>query len=142
MELETFQVTVSDDNEQTDTYTDKNNTESSSVSSSIPKKQSEAWKHFTKANDYETSKKVTCNYCFKQFICRQGSTTNLNNHIKKRHYTRLQNTGSNESVNIMNLFTSAKVTNIYILNIYSILYINLYYFKFSGYMTIIRCKKN
>jgi hypothetical protein len=49
------------------------------------RKKSDVWKHFTKAADYETSKKAICIHCKSSYVCSGGSTRSLWRHVKKAH---------------------------------------------------------
>jgi hypothetical protein len=43
------------------------------------------WKHFIKADDYATSKKVTCKYCNATLTATGGSTSSLIAHLQRKH---------------------------------------------------------
>jgi hypothetical protein len=60
-----------------------------SQESSRKKGNSEIWKHFEKAADYETSKKVDCIHCNKSYVCRDGTTGNMWRHVKNAHPRKL-----------------------------------------------------
>jgi len=60
---------------------------SESQESSLQK--SEMWKHFKKAVDYETSKKVGCIHCSKSYVCKDGSTKSMWRHVKSAHPRKL-----------------------------------------------------
>jgi hypothetical protein len=47
------------------------------------KLRSRVWSHFIQAADYKTSKQSTCVHCGKTFKSHYGSTSSLNQHLKK-----------------------------------------------------------
>ena len=98
-----------------------------SISIEEASKNSVVWIHFIKDANFVNNKKATCKYCKKIYTCSQGSTTNLHKHLKNNHPAKLRHSGSNENINIMDIFTNTKV-NIYLffINFISITSINLY----------------
>jgi hypothetical protein len=49
-------------------------------------KTSNVWKYFTKDANFKQNKKAKCNICGITYTCTGGSTTNLNKHIKNKHF--------------------------------------------------------
>jgi hypothetical protein len=49
------------------------------------KSRSEAWNHFEKAPDYDSSRKAICMHCNKTGVASCGSTTALLTHLRKDH---------------------------------------------------------
>jgi BED zinc finger len=47
--------------------------------------RSPVWKHFIKADDYETSKKADCMYCDATLTASGGSTSSMLQHLEKKH---------------------------------------------------------
>ena len=104
-------------------------TGSTSGSTSIEtSKSSIVWNHFVKDTNFTSNKKVTCKYCNKKYTCCQGSTTNLHLHLKKHHPIKLRHIDSNESINIMDIFTNTKVNIFIFINFIFLININLYIF--------------
>jgi radical SAM protein with 4Fe4S-binding SPASM domain len=52
----------------------------------VVSKASDVWKYFTKDVNYKQNKKAKCNLCGVTYICTGGSTSNLNKHIKNKHF--------------------------------------------------------
>ena len=96
-----------------------------SISIEEASKNSIVWIHFIKNANFVNNKKVTCKYCKKIYTCSQGSMTNLHKHLKKNHSVKLRHSGSNENINIMNIFTNTKV-NTYIFIFYKFYIYNKY----------------
>src|ERR1700722_3281298 len=46
---------------------------------------SHVWTYFTKDQNYKENKKASCNLCSKIYTCSGGSTSNLSNHLRKKH---------------------------------------------------------
>ena len=53
-------------------------------------KKSDVWNHFTKDCNYKENKRAKCNYCGISYTCTNGSTSNLNKHMKNKHTGRSQ----------------------------------------------------
>jgi BED zinc finger len=96
------------------TNSENSNVETGSTSGSMSSsKNSTVWVHFTRDNDFATSKKASCNYCHKKYVCNKGSTTNLHTHLRKFHSPQVRLADSGESINVESIFTNTKV-NIYL----------------------------
>jgi hypothetical protein len=49
------------------------------------RQKSGIWDHFEKAPDYASSRKANCIRCDKSYVCSNGSTKNMWNHVKNAH---------------------------------------------------------
>jgi hypothetical protein len=57
------------------------------TASPTPSRQfrSKVWRHFTRPDDFETSKKAICMHCSREIAATGGSTTGMHTHLKKCH---------------------------------------------------------
>lgn len=77
--------------------------DTSSITSKPAKmSKSEVWNYFTKDDNYKENKKAKCNHCGITYTCTDGSTSNLNKHIKSRH-------SGKQELSIRDMFDSKKV---------------------------------
>jgi len=88
---------------------------SKTISEVNKKKRSEVWNYFTKDENYKETKKAKCNHCGISYTCTDGSTSNLNKHIKNSHSGKIQ------EVSIKDIFDTAikKVKNFLISYIFN-----------------------
>ena len=57
---------------------------------SVPEsiKGSNVWKYFMRDVNFKENKKAKCDLCGIIYTCTGGSTTNMHNHIKNKHFRR------------------------------------------------------
>jgi hypothetical protein len=60
--------------------------------------RSEVWLHFTKATDYQASRKATCMHCAKTFVSSSGSTSTMQLHLKTHHPNMLATSAGAKSL--------------------------------------------